>query len=118
MVDEYEVLHSKFDIKVHKKTFVNYLEVIMMPDGQIEYAVPSHSEKLISVAMKMKNCSRSKLYDMCPEEYYFDVNTWLCNETGCLAIWDNRVVGNPNNIQQNCLNILISEGLLSSNYFR
>lgn len=116
-MDQQKVLHSPFDMDVHMRTFVNYLEVIMLPDGTIEYAVPSHSEKLIAIAMKMKNCSRFQLYDMCPEEYWLDVNTWLCNETGCLAIWDNRVTGTPNEEQKKSLETLVREGLLKSNYF-
>ena len=31
-------LYSKFDIEQHKKHYINYLEVILFPDGHIEYA--------------------------------------------------------------------------------
>ena len=64
-----EVLHSAFDIETHKKTFVNYLEVVITPDGTIEYAVPSHQEKLIRIATEKLSVSRQELYDMCPIEY-------------------------------------------------
>ena len=45
------VLHSPFDIKVHKQTFINYLEVVISPEGIVEYAVPSHVEKLLQIFM-------------------------------------------------------------------
>lgn len=45
------VLHSPFDIKVHKQTFINYLEVVISPEGVVEYAVPSHVEKLLQIFM-------------------------------------------------------------------
>lgn len=35
-------LHCDFDILKHKEAYTNYLEVIILPTGRIEYAVPSH----------------------------------------------------------------------------
>lgn len=43
------VLNSPFDLKTHVQTFINYLEVVIYPDGTIEYAVPSHREKMLLV---------------------------------------------------------------------
>ena len=48
MTDQ-EILHGPFNIETHKKTFIDYLEVIIRPDGIVEYAVPSHMYKLMSV---------------------------------------------------------------------
>lgn len=44
MENEYSV-YCDFDIKQHKKKYVNYLEVLIEKDGRIVYAVPSHQEK-------------------------------------------------------------------------
>lgn len=44
MQEKYSV-YSSFDLQKHKQTYTNYLEVIITPDGTVEYAVPSHSEK-------------------------------------------------------------------------
>jgi len=82
-------LYSDFDIKQHKEHYIHYLEVILFPDGHIEYAVPSHQEKLINIAREKLQVSRQELFDMCPNEYAFDVITWLCNITGCVSIWEN-----------------------------
>ena len=47
-----EVLRNPFNVKIHKETFINYLEVIINPDGVIEYAVPSHIEKVYEKYME------------------------------------------------------------------
>lgn len=85
-------LNSKFDIELHKKNYVNYLEVVILPDGVIEYAVPSHQEKLIKIACDRYKWTRDDLNKNCPEEYYFDFITWLCNITGCISVWNNYCV--------------------------
>lgn len=105
------VLHSPFNIDTHKETFVNYLEVVMSPEGVVEYAVPSHQEKLISVLQKCKGWSREEVYLHCPEDYYFDFMKWLCECTGYIAIWDNYFYGTANIQQQESLNILKANNL-------
>lgn len=84
--------NSKFDIEKHKKTYINYLEVVIFPDGTIEYAVPSHQEKLIAVCCKMFDVDRDGLGQMCPKEYYFDFMTWLCKVSHCVSVWNKYVV--------------------------
>lgn len=106
-----EVLHSAFDIETHKKTFVNYLEVVITPDGTIEYAVPSHQEKLIRIATEKLSVSRRELYDMCLIEYMFDVTKWLCKITGYVSVWDNFFCGYPNKDQIAALRMLRDEGV-------
>ena len=90
-------LYSKFDIEQHKKHYINYLEVILFPDGSIEYAVPSHQEKLISICCEQLKVSRDTLYEMCPNEYYGDVIVWMCNLSGCAALWSNNIVKSDTN---------------------
>ena len=38
-LEEYSV-YSPFDIKKHQETFINYLEVLILEDGTVDYAVP------------------------------------------------------------------------------
>ena len=51
----------KFDIEIHKKTHHGYLEVMISPSGEIEYAIPSNQmylmQKSISACMG-KLCAR------------------------------------------------------------
>ena len=41
-------IYCAFDLEKHKQTYVQYLEVVILEDGTVEYAVPSHQEKLIA----------------------------------------------------------------------
>lgn len=84
---EYNI-YSDFDIEQHKKTFIHYLEVIIDENGKIMYAVPSHQEKLITLACEKLNVTREELNAMCPQEYYFDLMTWLCKISGACAVWE------------------------------
>lgn len=103
-----EVLHSPFDIATHKSTFINYLELIIRPDGTPEYATPSHMMKLAEIYGK----SMDDIY----EEYYQaqlgqDGIDYLCAKTGCIAVWNNRVQGIPNEAQSTALRQLQEAGL-------
>ena len=84
-------VYSDFDMEQHKKTFIHYLEVVIDESGKIMYAVPSHQEKLISFACKKLNITREELNAMCPQEYYFDLMTWLCKISGACAVWENFI---------------------------
>ena len=87
---EYNV-YSDFDIEKHKKTYIHYLEVVIDENGKIMYAVPSHQEKLITLACKRLNITREELNSMCPQEYYFDFMVWLCKISGACAVWENFI---------------------------
>lgn len=89
---ETEVLNSPFDIETHKQFFRNYLEIMIAPDGTVEYAVPSHQEYLIGKAIQRHNCTREELYAACPREYYCDFLTWLIEESGgYVPVWEKHV---------------------------
>ena len=108
---EQQILHSQFNIETHKKTFINYLEVVILENGIIEYAIPSHQEKLISVCCKQLNIDRNGLAKMCPREYYADYTTWLCKTSKCVAVWDDFIVGEPNIKQIDSLKALKENSL-------
>jgi len=80
-------LYCKFDLKKHMEKYINYLEVVVHKDGTVEYAVPSHQEKLVSIGMKKYNMNREDFVNMCPEEMWADYLTWLCNMTECVVVW-------------------------------
>ena len=87
--EEYSV-YSKFDLEAHKACYINYLEVVVLPDGSVEYAVPSHQEKMIELACRKLMISRRELTDMCPKEYYFDFLAWLSMISGAMVVWTNH----------------------------
>ncbi|WP_019124665.1 hypothetical protein [Peptoniphilus grossensis] len=85
-LEEYSV-YSPFDIKKHKETYINYLEVLILEEGTVEYAVPSHQEKALEIACKKLNKTKQEIEDMCPREYYCDYLTWLLGITGSISVW-------------------------------
>ena len=103
-----EVLHSPFDIRTHKSTFINYLELIIRPDGIPEYATPSHMMKLAAIYGK----SMDDIYEECVQEQCgMDGIDYLCQKTGCIAVWEDHIRGVPNDVQTDTLRKLNSEGL-------
>lgn len=109
-------LHSPFDIEQHKKHYINYLEVVIFPDGHVEYAIPSHQEKLIQICQDKLDISRYELERMCPRDYYGDFMTWLCNISGCVSVWNNYIVQSDKlpmtTYQKTTIEELIDEKLL------
>ena len=57
---------TKFDYETHVKNFTNYCEVIIFKDVHIEYAVPSHQDKLVNTYCKLKNIKPIQLYKEIP----------------------------------------------------
>lgn len=112
-----EVLHSPFNVKTHKKTFVSYLEICIDPDGIIHYAIPSHYERLLSVYLERENISRDELMKRAFEEN--DSHTLekcmdghaLCNELGWIAVWEDHYIGTANENQIRTLKMLTEENL-------
>lgn len=106
-----KVLHEPFDIETHKQTFRHYLEVMIDTDGIVYYAVPSHQEWLAQKYMRLHNCSRDEMLDDVPADYYSNVVLWLCKETGCVAVWNESIIGDPNAYQIETLIKLKESGL-------
>ena len=106
-----EILHRPFDIETHKKTFIDYLEVIIRADGTIEYAVPSHVYKLMSIfagddydVSTISNQFLNEASGLTPIE-------WLCQNTGCISVWNSNFEGTANAKQIEVLKQLASEKL-------
>lgn len=107
-------LHSDFDIGKHKENFINYLEVVIHPDGSVHYAVPSHQEYLIRYICKNRGITREELEAKCPREYYCDFMTWLCGLSGCICVWSHMATGvKITQEQAKTLDELRSNGLLT-----
>lgn len=109
------VLHSPFDIKVHKLTFINYLEVVISPEGVVEYAVPSHSEKLLQVYMEKnaildRGVALNNLSKLCGLFSYIEA---LSKVTGYISVWNDAYITGckPTQQQLNKLKTLKLNGL-------
>lgn len=115
-----KVLHNPFDLEMHKKTFTNYLEIIIDKNGICHYAIPSHNGILEQLVCKKHNIKynlwdfSTKAGNLCPKEKHSDYQNWLCEETECIMVWGipcSHIVGNPNDKQLAMLDILRKEGL-------
>lgn len=83
-----KILNGPFDIETHSKYFINYCEVIIWPDGKIEYCVPSHNEKLIQVYAQQHGLSRDDAVQELQVRYGIDAIYEIMKETGIIEIWD------------------------------
>lgn len=102
-----KVLHSPFNVKTHKETFINYLEVIINPNGIIEYAVPSHIEKVNEKYMEKYKCTREEIY----EKFMFSID--VATEMKIILVWNDRIECDFNPTQEQLASLLMlkKEGL-------
>lgn len=86
-MNDLEILHGPFDLQTHANHFINYLEVIILNDGTIEYAIPSHQRKLEEICIGQTSGKEfnERLED---PNAFGDYMQWLCNYSGCICVWD------------------------------
>ena len=97
-------------VSYHNSNYVYYCEVIIHPDGDVSYCVPSHQEKLISET----GLPREVLWDIIG--IHEDVLLRLVNMTGCISVWYDLYVS-PSDIscaQFNSLQKLVTKGCVNS----
>ena len=99
----YDCNYSDFDLVQHKVTYPHYLEVIITPEGRVEYAHPSHQEKLLSKLCEKLGVSRKVAIDSCPPDRYLEVMEWLVEQTGCIPVWTQSYIGPANATQKRTL---------------
>lgn len=75
-------------IKEH--THINYCECIILPDGKITYAVPSHVMRLIEYT----GLSPTVIYSLMPNDAI--PIKWLVEFTKCIAIYTNGYIAPEN----------------------
>lgn len=81
-------IYCDFDIEKHKQTYIDYLEVLILRDGTVVYAVPSHQAKAEQLCCEQLNVTHDELIYKCPTEYYCDYMTWLLTKCGAIAVWN------------------------------
>lgn len=87
-MDRYDV-YCEFDIKKHKKTYTNYLEVLIREDGKIVYAVPSHTMKAERlVCAKLGLINQKQLSQVIPKTATLNYLTWLLTQANAVAVWN------------------------------
>lgn len=109
-IEDYDC-RCKFDLEKHKAKYINYLEIVILEDGTVEYAVPSHQLKLMDIAMKKLGKTREEIGDMCPKEFYAAFNEWLCDITNTVSVHTWLHMGYCNSVQKEVLQNLKDNGL-------
>lgn len=107
-----EVLHGTFDAELHKRTFIDYLEVVISPEGVVEYAIPSHSEKLLQIYMQKYSIDReTALYNLSLSGIGYIES--LSEATGYISVWNEAYITGckPTQQQLNKLKTLKIQGL-------
>lgn len=113
MMNDEKVLHQKFSIKKHSQTFFAYCEVLIMPSGQITYAIPSHYEKLKKFYQKQFHLTKQQLKSLIVENLW-NVND-LAEQLGVIICWYESVYC-PSIItdkQVRALNLLVNNSCMS-----
>ena len=116
MKEKYD-MYSEFNLEKHLETFVDYFEAIILPDGRVEYAIPSHQEKLISIGMQKSGKSREEYLNSVPKEYYADFLYYLLLDTGCISVWScGYAAVKMTEKQKEKIDLLVRRGLTKRKY--
>ena len=109
------LLQSPFNLERHKKIFNNQLKVVILENGKIEYAYPSHRLKITEVIAKKHNITQKQVAALCPPLYRSEYFYWLCVEANAIMVWNKYYIGDLNAAQLDTLTILKKSGLYKGN---
>ena len=94
--------------------WINYLEIIILPNGLIQLARPSHQMALIHYAMEKDHISYSDIQKSIPLAYA--INEFLIDKYKCICVWYNyfiRPEHGMETIQEDVIKELVKQRLLS-----
>lgn len=111
---KYDCNYSKFDFEQHVKHYFYYCEVIILEDGDVHYAHPSHVEFLCKEYCRRHNCTRQELETLCWKQFELPLD-FLLKELNAVAVYYDFYVGKPNEKQQATLNKLQETGCCDFN---
>lgn len=85
-MDESELYRLPFSIERHKSMpYSVALEVVIAPDGKIEYALPSHQEYLIAKAMEKKWVDSARTDGCVPAGILLQFSGMACERIGRIS---------------------------------
>ena len=113
MRDRLQILKEPFDIHTHAENFICYCEVIVHPNGNIEYAVPSHERKLVEIYARVHNISVDDAMEILQRQD--DPTEFAMHDTGCIYVWYDHLYNATNltDKQHDALKMLLKEGCVS-----
>ena len=76
--------------KQNPDEWINYLEIIILNNGMIELARPSHLEKVIEIYCKKMNTTKKDFEENFP--FYLSPLEFICEKYHIIAVWYNKVI--------------------------
>ncbi len=73
-------------IESHQSDEDEKCECIILPDGSVEEPLPSHIGRLVAISQKESGWLHARM------EKGMEPLFWLVQYTGCMAVWQTRVV--------------------------
>lgn len=111
------VLYKPFDFNEHLKAFGDtYLEAVVLEDGTIEYAIPSHEQKLVRVIMQKTGKTRDQVIWDCSDDDKLNWQEYLERESGCISLWTNFYLGTANEKQLEAIQKLKDHKIVHDDY--
>lgn len=98
--------------------FIHYFEAIILPNGTVKLAIPSHIECVIRLVCELENITRDELKLSIPSSA--DPLRYLLDKYCMVSVWYNTII-TPESIsplQEQTISSLESNGLISPNYSR
>lgn len=79
-------MKMKVDQFISQHNHYNYCEIIILPDGYIMKAIPSHTEVLIKLWCDKNLKNREELCDILQESTE-PVLHFICDDLQCISVW-------------------------------
>lgn len=106
---------NNIDSFIQNHVHDSYCEAILFDDGTISYAIPSHNEMLIRIALERDNITRNELDKAMPIEA--SPVHWLTEYLNCSSLWFNSCIScNLTDLQKESLIKLQKVGVIANNY--
>lgn len=95
--------------------FINYCEIVIERDGNINLARPSHQQTLIRLGAKANNISREEYINSIDPQYRF--NEFIISKENMISVWYNYIKqpNTINDIQKDIIDTLKKRGLVNTN---
>lgn len=84
---EFKKINIEEFIINHKHIY--YCEAIIYPDGDITYAVPSHTESLVKI---LGYKDQMDFYNTENPDIFVDIMEYLLNRTKCVCVWYSTIM--------------------------
>lgn len=90
---------------------IAYCEALIYPNGDIQYAIPSHEQMALRIYARKNKVPMYKIWDYISKDDYS--LEWLLKESGCVFLWYHSYVGTPNEKQMQTIKKLMQAKIVA-----